>query len=73
MFNIFTSFLQTTCKASWTIVNRFFSQGYILELRKLCKFYYLACSAGVFWVGEALFVFRNVVAAAIFDFMTVED
>ena len=33
----------------------------------------LACSAGVFWVGETLFVFGNLVVAAIFDFMTVED
>ena len=51
----------------------FLFAGIHRELRKLCKFHYLACSAGVFWVGEALFVFRNVVAAAIFDFMTVED
>ena len=33
----------------------------------------LACSAGVFSVGETLFVVRNIVVAAIFDFMTVED
>ena len=32
----------------------------------------LARSAGVFWVGETLFVFE-IVVAAIFDFMTVED
>ena len=39
--------------------------------------FFLACSAGVFWVGETLFVWlvrvRNIVVAAIFDFMTVED
>ena len=33
---------------------------------------WIACSAGVFRVGETLFVLVNVVAA-IFDFMTVED
>ena len=37
----------------------------------------LACSAGIFWAGETLFVWpvrvRNIVVAAIFDFMTVED
>ena len=31
----------------------------------------IACSTGVFWVGETLFVF--VFVSAIFDFMTVED
>ena len=33
----------------------------------------LACSAVVFWVGENLVRVRNIVVAAIFDFMTVED
>ena len=37
----------------------------------------LACSVGVFWVGETLFSWpvrvRNIVVAAIFDFMMVED
>ena len=32
----------------------------------------VACSAGVFWVGETLFVFV-IVVATISDFMTVED
>ena len=39
--------------------------------------FFLACSAGVFWVGETLFVWpvrvRNIVVAAIFDFLTLED
>ena len=34
---------------------------------------FLACSAGVFSVGETFFVVRNIVVAAIFDFMRVED
>ena len=35
----------------------------------------VACSAGVFWVGESgnLVRVRNIVVAAIFDFLTVED
>ena len=39
--------------------------------------FFLACSAGIFWVGETLFVWpvrvRNIVVAVIFDFMTLED
>ena len=39
--------------------------------------FFLACSAGVLWVGETLFVWpvrvRNIVVAAIFDFLTLED
>ena len=38
------------------------------------SFVIVACSAGVFLVGKTLFVFvLNIVVAAIFDFMTVED
>ena len=33
----------------------------------------LACSAGVFLPGRNLARVRNIVVAAIFDFMTVED
>ena len=33
----------------------------------------LTCSAGVFWVGKNLVRVHNIVVAAIFDFMTVED
>ena len=33
---------------------------------------HVACSAGVFWVGETLFVFV-IVVAAIFDFMTIGE
>ena len=34
----------------------------------------VACSAGVLWVGETLFVFVILLhVVAIFDFMTVED
>ena len=33
----------------------------------------VACSAGVFWVGETFVRVRNIVVAAIFDFMTLED
>ena len=32
----------------------------------------VACTAGVFWMGETLFRVRNIVVAATFDFMTVE-
>ena len=33
----------------------------------------VACTAGVFCVGETFVRVRNIVVAAIFDFLTVED
>ena len=70
-------YLTSQASAFWNLKMRsvwLLCSDVIIQLSIYCG-QLLACSAGVFWVGETLFVPVRVriVVAAIFDFMTVED